>query len=59
MRHEIFDIVIIGGGLNGLAQALALSHINREGALKIALIDRQIIALSENTDFDGRGFALS
>lgn len=49
------DIIIVGGGLNGCALALALVS----GGLKVTLIDR---LLSENQaleSFDGRSYALA
>ncbi|MDE0591085.1 FAD-dependent monooxygenase [Halocynthiibacter sp. C4] len=49
------DILLVGGGLNGTALALALA----DGGFSVTIVD----ALPENTrkagDFDGRGYALA
>jgi 2-octaprenyl-6-methoxyphenol hydroxylase len=49
------DIVVVGGGLNGPALALACAH----SGFKVALVDAQTRAARESGDFDGRGYALS
>lgn len=49
------DIVIVGGGLNGPALALALA----QAGLSVALIDAQRPGARAEADFDGRAYALS
>jgi 2-octaprenyl-6-methoxyphenol hydroxylase len=49
------DIVIAGGGLNGLTLALAL----RTGGLRVTVVDPLAQAARANAGFDGRGYALS
>lgn len=54
MKHDA-DILIVGGGLNGPALALALA----QGGLTVAVIDaRPAMARAEDT-FDGRAYALA
>ncbi|NHX27438.1 2-octaprenyl-6-methoxyphenyl hydroxylase, partial [Escherichia coli] len=47
------DVVIVGGGLNGPALALALA----EGGLDVTVIDALPVAARQGDDFDGRGYA--
>ena len=49
------DIVIVGGGLNGPALALALAG----GGLRVAVIDAQPRPTLEADGFDGRSYALA
>lgn len=49
------DILIVGGGLNGSALALALA----QAGLGATLIDPTPESVHRRTDFDGRGYALS
>jgi len=49
------DIVIVGGGLNGCALALALG----QAGLQVTLIDSQKADLRKETAFDGRSYALA
>ncbi|MCV2881956.1 FAD-dependent monooxygenase [Actibacterium sp. XHP0104] len=49
------DVVIVGGGLNGPALALALA----EGGLDVTVIDALPLAARQGDDFDGRGYALA
>jgi 2-octaprenyl-6-methoxyphenol hydroxylase len=49
------DIVIVGGGLNGPALALALAHTG----LRVTLIDALDVKLRKNAAFDGRSYALA
>ncbi len=51
-----FNIIIIGGGFNGLTSALSLACTNPN--LKIALLEKNDI-LSQNKQRDGRAFAIS
>jgi 2-octaprenyl-6-methoxyphenol hydroxylase len=48
-----FDIVIVGGGLNGPALALAL------GGLRVAVIDAHAQGSRADLGFDGRAYALA
>lgn len=50
-----FDIIIVGGGLNGPALALALA----QGGLRVALIDARPAPAREMRGFDGRAYALA
>jgi 2-octaprenyl-6-methoxyphenol hydroxylase len=49
------DILIVGGGLNGPALALALA----DAGLSVTVIDRLDTATLIGRDFDGRGYALA
>ncbi len=49
------DIVIAGGGLNGLSMALAL----RAGGFAVVLVDPVAQKIRANSKFDGRSYALS
>lgn len=49
------DIIIVGGGLNGPALALAAAH---EG-LRVTIIDSLPMDRRKEVDFDGRSYALS
>lgn len=49
------DIIIVGGGLNGPALALAAAH---EG-FRVTIIDSLPVERRKKTDFDGRSYALS
>ncbi len=49
------DIVIAGGGLNGLSMALAL----RAGGFAVTLVDPVAQKVRANAKFDGRSYALS
>ena len=54
MNHDS-DILIVGGGLNGCALALALAI----GGQRVTLIDAQPLAALQAQDFDGRSYALA
>lgn len=54
MDHDS-DILIVGGGLNGPATALALAL----SGLRVTVIDALPAARREAEDFDGRGYALA
>ncbi len=49
------DIVIVGGGLNGPALALALA----QGGLRVAVVDARAAQARAEVGFDGRAYALS
>ena len=49
------DVILIGGGLNGSALALALA----QAGLRVALIDRLDEATLADPTFDGRSYALA
>ena len=49
------DIVIVGGGLNGPALALALAQTGRS----VTVLDAQSRPTLEGAEFDGRGYALA
>ncbi len=49
------DIVIAGGGLNGLSMALAL----RAGGFAVTLVDAVAQKVRANAKFDGRSYAMS
>ncbi|WP_375174151.1 UbiH/UbiF/VisC/COQ6 family ubiquinone biosynthesis hydroxylase [Pseudooceanicola sp.] len=54
MEHDS-DILIVGGGLNGPATALALAL----SGLRVTVIDALPAATRVEEDFDGRGYALA
>ena len=54
MTHD-HDILIVGGGLNGPALALAAAHIG----LTVGVIDAVPINVHTDPDFDGRSYALA
>ncbi|KCV82404.1 UbiH/UbiF/VisC/COQ6 family ubiquinone biosynthesis hydroxylase [Actibacterium atlanticum] len=54
MKHDS-DVVIVGGGLNGPALALALA----QGGLSVTVVDAQPKGARGNEGFDGRGYALA
>ena len=49
------DILIVGGGLNGPALALALA----QGGLSVAVIDARVATARAEEAFDGRSYALA
>ncbi len=49
------DIIIVGGGLNGPALALALA----DGGLTVTIIDALPVGARADDGFDGRGYALA
>lgn len=49
------DIIIVGGGLNGPALALALAQTGQ----RVTVIDTLPAATRKDADFDGRGYALA
>lgn len=49
------DTLIIGGGLNGAAMALALA----QGGLSVTLVDALPVQTRSDAGFDGRGYALA
>tara|TARA_R110002073_G_scaffold57441_10_gene145930 strand:+ start:1885 stop:3111 length:1227 start_codon:yes stop_codon:yes gene_type:complete len=54
MEHDA-DILIVGGGLNGPALALALAR----GGLKVAVVDARPATARTDAGFDGRAYALA
>ncbi len=52
---QCFDIVIVGGGLNGPALALALAG----SGLRVAMVDARATAARAVAGFDGRAYALA
>lgn len=52
---QLFDVAVIGGGLNGLTQAIALA---RHG-ISVAVIDREDPARITEAGFDGRVSAIA
>ena len=50
-----YEVIIAGGGLNGLTLALALDQVG----ICTAVIDRQTTASMKLSSFDGRSYALS
>ena len=54
MKYDA-DIIIVGGGLNGCAAALALAQIGQD----VILIDTQPKETLADPAFDGRGYALA
>ena len=54
MEHDA-DILIVGGGLNGPALALALAR----GGLKVAVVDARPATARADAGFDGRAYALA
>lgn len=54
MTHDS-DVLIVGGGLNGPALALALA----QGGLTVTVIDAMPAELPRGDDFDGRSYALA
>ena len=54
MKHDS-DVLIVGGGLNGPALALALA----QGGLDVTLIDALPRATRDDAGFDGRSYALA
>ncbi|MEQ8897568.1 MAG: FAD-dependent monooxygenase [Roseovarius sp.] len=52
---EMSDILIVGGGLNGPALALALAQSGR----RVTVIDALPEAVRKDAAFDGRGYALA
>ena len=54
MEHDS-DILIVGGGLNGPALALALA----QSGLSVTVIDALTVKTRKNAGFDGRAYALA
>jgi len=60
MRHiggmaQDYDIIIVGGGLNGPALALALA----QGGFRVAVVDARAADTRAMAGFDGRAYALA
>ncbi len=56
MTHDT-DILIVGGGLNGPALALALAQA--QAGLRIAVLDALPTDMRKDPEFDGRSYALA
>jgi len=54
-QNKIWDAIVVGGGLNGPALALALAS----GGLDALVLDAAPRAALERDDFDGRAYALA
>ncbi|SMX46322.1 FAD-dependent monooxygenase [Actibacterium lipolyticum] len=54
MKHDS-DVVIVGGGLNGPALALALA----QGGLSVTIVDALPLDTRKDDTFDGRSYALA
>jgi ubiquinone biosynthesis UbiH/UbiF/VisC/COQ6 family hydroxylase len=50
-----YDVIVVGGAITGLAFALAL----RDSGLKVAVVDRAPLKVSEGEDWDTRVYAIS
>jgi|TARA_B110000259_G_C14010227_1_gene399360 2-octaprenyl-6-methoxyphenol hydroxylase len=50
-----YEVIISGGGLNGITLALALNH----AGISVAIIDKQARETLSSSDFTGRSYALS
>ena len=57
LRHmdDVSDIIIVGGGLNGMSLSLALASAH----ISVTIIDALPASTRKSADFDGRGYALS
>jgi 2-octaprenyl-6-methoxyphenol hydroxylase len=55
MDEAIFDVAVVGGGLNGPALALALA----QAGLSVALVDARPAPARAEVGFDGRAYALA
>ena len=53
------DIIVVGGGLVGLACAAALGHAKAGPRLSVSIVDAQAADFSVMPEFDGRASALS
>ena len=49
------DVIVVGGGLNGPALALALA----QAGMRVTVIDAQALRARAGSNFDGRAYALS
>ncbi|AWX14465.1 2-octaprenyl-6-methoxyphenyl hydroxylase [Mergibacter septicus] len=54
-----YDIIINGGGINGLTLALAINRFSQPRQLRIAIIERSPRQHHQGTGFDARSIALS
>ncbi|MEM9269797.1 MAG: FAD-dependent monooxygenase, partial [Pseudomonadota bacterium] len=54
MKHQA-DVIIVGGGLNGPALALALAQVG----ITSLLVDAQPLQVRRNERFDGRAYAIA
>ncbi|GAA3857048.1 FAD-dependent monooxygenase [Celeribacter arenosi] len=53
--EKTYDLLVVGGGLNGPALALACA----QAGMRVAVIDALPAAMRSDAGFDGRGYALS
>jgi 2-octaprenyl-6-methoxyphenol hydroxylase len=57
--REPVDVAIVGGGLVGLAAALALADEAAGAGLRVVLIDRNPLSVWDDITFDGRASAIT
>ena len=53
--EDVRDVLIVGGGLNGSALALALA----QAGLSVTIVDKLAVETRADPGFDGRGYALA
>lgn len=58
-RSGRYDAIVLGGGLAGLATALALADRDAGGGLRVVLVDADGLDKWRNAGFDGRASAIT